>query len=437
MAKKKRHTDGAGKRSIFGQFDDFVQDHFWSIVSFLCVLIAVQLTPIFYGISLSDLFSLTNMYLKMQPSPDASYDQMRFAELREAIQREGGYIHPDLGFLIPAPSGASRGLGMIQNKYDSCQRICTPGSATESDLQRLAINTAASNATSSLMEEIYKKQQSISKNHAPIFQQERVLIRVPLSYQMTRSLAVKTLYNLFPPELVHQKPHVELDDAFLLTLLLAHERGLGVKSKFQPYIHTLPSHPECGYSSNIRHEAQRLIQVMAELGMDVSGWPEELAKSGDRAKLIAQSLYETYGAFIAKHPSFTTLESIEWALCHVASRATAGSDRYGALRLVPAVDIINHDINAGHFIETLTTTDNDNKIAMEENQLGSIYVMSKRHGKMKPLQYLQELLVDYNVPAYSALDWFVSMGFVPSERQVPWMKIPDFTTEKRQQSATE
>lgn len=432
MAKKRRSTDGAVKRSIFGQFDDLVQDHFWSIVSFLSMLIIVQLSPV----SLSTLFSMTNISSRMQPSPDTSNVLMRFAVLREAIQREGGYIHPDLGILIPAPSGAARGLGMISKKYNSCQRYCTPGSNTETDLDPLVVNTVPSNTSLSLMEEIYKTQQNITQNHKPIFQQEHVLINVPLSYQMTRSLAVKTLYNLFPPDLMHQKPHVELDDAFLLTLLLAHERGLGIKSKFQPYINTLPSQPECGYSPKVRHKAQRLIQVMAELGMDVSRWPEELTKSGDRAKLIAQSLHETYGAFIARHPDFTTLESIEWALCHVASRATAGSARHGALRLVPAIDMINHDMHSGRFMETLENT-GDDQIAIRENQLGSIYVMSTRHGKMKPLQYGQELLVDYNVPDYSALDWFVSMGFVPPERQTPWIKIPGFIREKRQYSTTQ
>lgn len=433
MGKKKRNSDGVVKRNIIGQFDDLVQDHFWSIVSFLSVLIAVQLTPILYGTSLFNIFPFSAIFSRIQSSKDISNNPLSFAVLREAIQREGGYIHPDLGMLIPAPSGAARGLGMISNQYNSCQRYCTPGSIDESHLNPLVVNTAPPNSTLSRMMEQLQNQQNLTQNHEPIFQQEHRLIKVPLSYQMTRSLAVKTLYNLFPPDLMHQKPHVELDDAFLLTLLLAHERGLGVRSKFQPYINTLPTQPECGYLPKIRHEAQRLIQVMEELGMDVSGWPEEMTKSSERAKLMAKSLFETYGAFIARHPDFTTLESIEWALCHVASRATAGSDRHGALRLVPAVDMINHDIHSELFIEVTDT--NESQITIQESELGSIYVVSMRYGKVQPLRTGQELLVDYSVPDYSALDWFISMGFVPPERQTPWIKAPGFIRENDQRSA--
>lgn len=32
-------------------------------------------------------------------------------------------------------------------------------------------------------------------------------------------------------------------------------------------------------------------------------------------------------------------------------------------------------------------------------------------------------MVNYNVPAYSPLDWFVSLGFVPPERWHQWQMI--------------
>jgi hypothetical protein len=32
-------------------------------------------------------------------------------------------------------------------------------------------------------------------------------------------------------------------------------------------------------------------------------------------------------------------------------------------------------------------------------------------------------MANYNVPGYSPLDWFVSMGFVPPERWHKWQKI--------------
>jgi len=50
-----------------------------------------------------------------------------FAVLREfVIREEEGYVHPDLGFLIPTPSGASRGIGMIRDIFHKCQVRCLP-----------------------------------------------------------------------------------------------------------------------------------------------------------------------------------------------------------------------------------------------------------------------------------------------------------------------
>jgi hypothetical protein len=45
---------------------------------------------------------------------DAFSSPLVFAALREAIIREGGFVHPDLGIMVPAPSGAHRGIGMIR-----------------------------------------------------------------------------------------------------------------------------------------------------------------------------------------------------------------------------------------------------------------------------------------------------------------------------------
>ena len=44
-------------------------------------------------------------------------------------------------------------------------------------------------------------------------------------------------------------------------------------------------------------------------------------------------------------------ENIAWALCQVASRATGGTQKYGALRMIPLLDIVNHDVDAGGFVE--------------------------------------------------------------------------------------
>jgi hypothetical protein len=61
-------------------------------------------------------------------------------------------------------------------------------------------------------------------------------------------------------------------------------------------------------------------------------------------------------------------------------------------------------------------------------------VRSLRHGRRKALKKGQELLVNYNVPHYSPLDWFVSLGFVPSERQGQWQKVDAALPRVRQDS---
>ena len=48
-------------------------------------------------------------------------------------------------------------------------------------------------------------------------------------------------------------------------------------------------------------------------------------------------------------PDVTT--NIRWSLCQVASRAVAGREDYGNLRLVPMMDMINHDLAADKFTE--------------------------------------------------------------------------------------
>lgn len=427
MAKKKRGVDG--RRSILGHLDDIVQDNFWAVVFILFALLAIQISPF-----LSNNLLLLFLFKSKTPSVDHSTDPLYFAALREAVIREGGYVHSDLGMLVPAPSGAYRGLGMISDHYNECQIYCKPGGDDESHLTPSIVNTIPLPKGYDLLAEL-DKQLSFNQDLTPIFQQERILIEVPLSYQMTRPLALKTLFPLFPSELMNQKPIAELDDAILLTLLLAHERGKGLKSKFKPYIDTLPNQPECGYSRMLRQDAERIISIMADLGLNVSGWPEELNKARARAKLIAESISETYGAYIAREANESSHGSIEWALCHVASRATAGSTRYGALRMIPIVDMINHNIDSGRILE-VKSFDNVYDGSLRNKSPGSIYVSSMRHGILKPLKKQQELLVDYNVPMYSPLDWFISLGFVPPERYAPWKKVPSAELSSSNSNAT-
>ena len=92
-------------------------------------------------------------------------------------------------------------------------------------------------------------------------------------------------------------------------------------------------------------------------------------------------------------------------------RATGGSQKYGSLRMIPLLDMLNHDANAGGFVELKGTErleNGDFVDATEEADGGAFVVRSLRHGRRKALRIGQELLVNYNVPHYSALDLLVS-----------------------------
>jgi hypothetical protein len=341
-----------------------------------------------------------------------------FAVLREAIVREkGGYVHPDLGFLEPAPCGAARGIGMVRNLYHNCQSKCMPGLANEKLQLKRALKAASKNGTS------LDDSSKVEKR----YMQEEILIKVPLSFQMTRKVALDTLLPLIPADVQRKASMHELDDAALLVLSLAHERGVGTYSRWLPYIASLPTEPSCGYSVHLRPYVLDSINAMRnELGMDVNGWPSEMLKATQYAEKIAKALAKDYGAHIEHPKGVSAEENIQWALCQVASRATAGTQKYGALRMIPLLDMVNHDAAAGGFVELIGTErleEGDFIDATEDEDLGAFVVRSLRHGQRKALRPGQELLVNYNVPHYAALDWFVSLGFVPPERYQNWQKL--------------
>jgi hypothetical protein len=342
-----------------------------------------------------------------------------YAVLREAIIREkGGYVYPDLGILQPAPCGAARGIGMVRNLYYNCQSNCIPGLAEEK-LHARQKSQPSHNRTAT----ISGKPGTMEKR----FMQEEVLIKVPLSFQMTRKVALDTLLPLIPAEVQKEASLHELDDAALLVLLLAHERGIGEYSRWLPYIASLPLEPSCGYSLNLRPHILDAINAMREeLGMDVNGWENEMLKATQYADKIAKVLAHDYGEHIQCPDDESPEENLAWALCQVASRATGGSQKHGALRMIPLLDMINHDVDAGGFVELTgleRLEEGDFVDAVEETDEGAFVVRSLRHGRRKALRPGQELLVNYNVPHYSALDWFVSLGFVPPERYEPWQKM--------------
>jgi hypothetical protein len=370
-----------------------------------------------------------------------------YAVLREAIVREiNGYVHPDLGIMTPAPCGAPRGLGMVRDSYQKCQSKCFPGVAKEKmDLRR--------NQQQKLLRDPENQTLWLPPipDHA-VYKQEEVLVRVPLAFQMTRAVALETIMPRLPGDVLRKANLHELDDAALLVLLLAHERGVGRHSRWLPYIASLPQEPTCGYSPNSRQSILMAMKVLQEeLGVDTYGWKGELSRAHKHAARIAHGLAKDYGAHIQTPEGMTPVQNMEWALCQVTSRATGGSELYGALRMVPLMDIINHDAAAGGFVELsgkerLGTylyhlckdllqvahphhvdwqppIAHGDFIEATEDDAGTFVVRSLRHGRRKALKKGQELLVNYNVPHYSPLDWFVSLGFVPPERQSQWVKI--------------
>jgi hypothetical protein len=270
-----------------------------------------------------------------------------FAVLREAIVREkNGFVHPDLGPLVPAPCGAARGIGMVRDSYHNCQTKCFPGVAKEKlDLRRNQQQKQQRNPenTTLWLPPIADKQ---------VYKQEEVLIRVPLGFQMTRAVALDTIMSRLPGEVQRKASPHELDDAALLVLLLAHERGVGRHSRWLPYIATLPKEPSCGYSPKLRpYILDSMHALSQELGVDTYGWQGELVKAQKHAAKIAHGLAKDYGSYIKTPDGTTAAENLEWALCQVTSRATGGSEQYGSLRMVPLMDMINHDASAGGFVE--------------------------------------------------------------------------------------
>ena len=347
---------------------------------------------------------------------EISVADLSFAILRESVARSyGGYVHPDLGALVPAPCGAARGLGLVRHSYSECRGRCSP----PAEGGRGGNSTVGGGGTST-------STSSSSRYYPPSTKHDEILIRVPIDIQMTRYSALATLVPLIPAELRRRAPLEELDDAALLVLQLAHERGRGKDSPHSAYVLSLPPDPPCGYSNEHRADAMDAVTSLGlEMGIDVNGWPAEIVKASDYANRIADALSRDYGPFLASVPGISFYDSLQWALCQVASRAMAGSDRHGPLRLIPLLDMVNHDASAGNFVELNgeERVEDGNFLDATEDDSGTFVLRSLRHGRKKPLKMGQELLANYNVPGYSPLDWFLNLGFIPRERLGRWMKV--------------
>ena len=415
---------------------------------------------------------------------DAEIHPFGFYALREYIVRyDHGYVHPDLGFLVPAPSGAARGIGMIRDSFNKCQRHCFPGTAEERgdkekvELIRLQELKEQQRAEQEIMDEMKRQFPELSSDTAgggrggsqpprpassssssstqhkaaatsrntttyegiqadlhhqatsatKPYSQHELLLHIPLEAQITRSTAFEILKNVIPEE-VMKNQIAALDDAFVLTILLAHERGLGDGSRFWPYIVTLSPSPTCALNPNFRQSVVDVVTALSvEMGTDVVGWPNEIGKAAEVAERIVSNLSMQYKSYIATPPGINLVDMLRWALCHVASRAVAGKESHGRLRLVPMMDLINHDEAADKFHEVVGNETSDDldgfAIHAEESDAGAFVVRSRRHGRSKPLKKGQELMANYNVPNYSPLDWFINMGFVPPERTGKWAML--------------
>ena len=195
------------------------------------------------------------------------------------------------------------------------------------------------------------EQQQSSLSSRPYTQSE-VLLRIPLEAQITRKTALDTLIGLLPSE--HPTSLLkELDDAFVLTLYLAHERGLGINSRIWPYIATLPLRPTCALHWGWRQSVVDVITAMSvEMGMDTQGWPNEISKAAEMSERIVMNLSRQLGNTLATRSGVEDVtENIRWSLCQVASRAIAGREGNGSLRLVPVIDMMNHDEAASKYVE--------------------------------------------------------------------------------------
>ena len=437
------------------------------------------------------------------------YHPMAFHTLREYIIRfDDGFVHPDLGFLVPAPSGkfvfvpasicslynttnplcsgAERGLGMVRDTYTKCQVHCNPGTAEEKLKQRMetiqlseeshlqaqidaeilkelmdeipgleattAETVSSSSAATKISPQVTKQsinkkdkvpdplkntttyegiQAAVQMQHQSTpanseYTQSEVLLHIPLEAQVTRKMALEILLGLLSPD-QNGRAIEELDDAFILAVYLAHERGLGINSRIWPYIATLPTSPTCALHWGWQQSVVDVLTAMSvEMGTDVQGWPNEISKAADMSEKIVLTLSRAFGETLAKRsnvPDVTT--NIRWALCQVASRAVAGREEYGSLRLVPMMDMINHDLAADKFTEVTgkEKMEDGHFLDADENQAGSFIVRSQRHGERKRLKKGQELMANYNVPSYSPLDWFLNMGYIPPERAGKWTML--------------
>ena len=280
------------------------------------------------------------------------------SKLSTQITKEGGYVHPALQLVEPAPCGADRGVIYVASSGDD------DTGSTE-------------------------------------------WLRIPFSYQLTRNLALEKLTAMIPDEVLIEAPLVTLDDAALLVLLLVHLKGASSKKdKWFPYLTSLPDNPGCGWWNA---ESNKVY----DKSYDITD-PKRYVQR------VSRGMSTDYGLYLSnKHwPKLwkgDASNAIKWALCIVSSRGTAASPTTGggSTRLVPLADMFNHKVSSGGFFE-ITDEEINSK---DDEKLEGSFVVRKKNSSMISNVILsgEEITVDYNLADYTADEWFLSHGFVPTE----------------------
>mmetsp|Transcript_37246 Transcript_37246/g.75867 ORF Transcript_37246/g.75867 Transcript_37246/m.75867 type:complete len:359 (+) Transcript_37246:70-1146(+) len=338
----------------------------------LCVFLLR--VPVVLSVHVLAAMAITCPFLAVSAGANAvvtKEEKRQFDVLRKAVQSQpGGYVHPSLGIIAPAPSGAQRGLGIVKK---------------------------------------YKKENN-----------NDVLLKVPISYQMTRTLALSTLIPLIPADVLHRVPLNELDDAALLVLLVLHERGLGRRSSFKAYIDTLPDDAGCGWTGEGAEDFRKLPKEVE---------PEDIEAGMSYAYRVSTGMASDYGEYLSNDAwprewKEDVSRGLQWSLCTVSSRGTAANSIPGnneggtGIRLVPVADLMNHDGLSAGFIELSSTekVGNGDFVDAVQTDAGTFVVRSVwKDWRTKELDVGDEVTVSYNLPHYGAVDWYLSLGFVPGE----------------------
>lgn len=288
------------------------------------------------------------------------YHQVKATELDDDIQQAlihtinemGGYVHPSIQLVSPSP-------------------CCTRGIISS---------------------------QAVSIGNDD---EQGVWVRVPPTYHLTRDLAMQTIEQLIPKDVLEYAPLSTLDDGALLVLLLVHLKGCG-SEEWEPYLQSLPDHPSCGWYGETSNVAQEEYKVIVQ-------------ESKRYVSRVASGMAADYGAFLAKEhwPSKwqnSAEKAIEWSLCIVSSRGTAASPEYGGglIKLVPLVDMFNHSSENKGFKE-LTKED----IGIDTSHWEGSFVVRIE----KDYTNGEEILVDYSLTDYSPEEWYMSHSFVPQDQE--------------------